>query len=156
MGLISGAVRQLISLTAFVIGFVVASMYYRQLGEVLAGFLSMPSVCKVMAFVLIWIAVPIVAKLIASMLTSLLDGLILTGLLNRLLGGIFGFMKYALVLGALIWLFSSMDLIKEETMHKSRLAGPLKAFPEFIYNHVFCGETEGQPTQHAALADASV
>ena len=80
---------------------------------------------------------PVAAKLIASMLTSLLDKLILTGLLNRLLGGLFGVVKYALVLGAFIWLFSSMNLIKEEMMQESRLAGPLKAFPEFIYNNVF-------------------
>jgi len=151
MGLISGAVRQFISLVAFVMGFVLASMYYQQLGEVLSGFLSMPSICKVVAFVLIWIMVPIVAKLIASMLTSLLDKLILTGLLNRLLGGLFGVVKYALVLGAFIWLFSSMNLIKEEMMQESRLAGPLKAFPEFVYN-ILAGNSVSRGTCNTSLA----
>ena len=135
-GLFSGAVKQVISLTAFVVGYIVACLYYQKLGDVLASFLSMPDVCRVLAFVLLWVMVPIVAKLIASMLTSLMDATVVTGLLNRLLGGLLGFLKYALVLGALIWLFSSMNLIKEETMQQSRLARPLKAVPEFVYHFI--------------------
>ena len=133
-GLFSGAVKQVISLTAFVVGYIVACLYYQKLGGVLTGFLSMPDVCNVLAFVLLWVMVPIVAKLIASMLTSLMDATVVTGLLNRLLGGLLSFLKYALVLGALIWLFSSMNLIKEDTMQQSRLARPLKAVPEFVYH----------------------
>ncbi len=154
-GLFSGAIKQVISLAAFVVGYIVACLYYRELGDVLAGFLSMPDVCRVLAFVLLWIVVPIVAKLIASMLTSLMDALVVTGLFNRLLGGLLGFLKYALVLGALVWLFSSMHLIKEETMQQSRLAGPLKAFPEFIYNNVLCGGTEGETTRRAESDNAA-
>ena len=35
-GLVSGAIKQLISLVAFVMGLVVAALYYQQLGEVLS------------------------------------------------------------------------------------------------------------------------
>ena len=56
------------------------------------------------------------------------------GTLNRVLGGFLCLLKYALVLGALIWLFSSMELIPEETMQQSKLCGPLKAIPESVYN----------------------
>ena len=133
-GLFSGAVKQFISLVAFVVGFVIACLYYQQLGEVLSRFLSMNAICKVVAFVLLWVAVPIVANLIASMVTSALNCLPALGILNRLLGGFLGIAKYALVLGAFIWLFSSANLIKEETMQKSRLCRPLKAVPEFVYN----------------------
>lgn len=101
----------------------------------------MPGLCKVLAFVLLWVVIPIIAKLIASMLTSFLDDLFAMGLLNRLLGGFIGVTKYALVLGAFIWLFSSMNLIKEETMEESKLCKPLKALPEFIYNHVLKNNT---------------
>lgn len=133
-GLISGAVKQLISLAAFVMGFVIACLYYQQFAEVLAGFLSIPSLCNVLAFVLLWGAVLIIAKLIASLLSTVLNNLPAIGFLNRLLGGFLGLAKYALVLGALVWLFSSMKLINEETMQKSWLCRPLKAFPEFVYN----------------------
>ena len=128
-GLFSGAVKQLISLIAFVAGYVIACLYYQQLGEWLIRFLSMTSLCNVLAFILIWCIVPIVANLIASLITKVLNWLPVLGIVNRLLGGVFSLAKYALILGAFIWLFSSMNLLKEETMQQSRLARPLQAIP---------------------------
>ena len=133
-GLASGAVKQLVSLVAFVAGFVIACLYYQPLADVLAGFLNFPSFCRVVAFVLLWIVVPVIAKLVASLLSTVLNSLPALGLLNRLLGGILCMAKYALVLGTLIWFFSSAKLLKEETMQESRLCRPLKALPEFVYN----------------------
>lgn len=134
-GLFSGAIKQVISLTAFLIGFLVACLYYQRLANVMTDFLSMAALCKVVAFVLLWVVVPIAVKVIASLLTSVLNFVPVLGLLNRLLGGLLGMVKYSLVLGALIWLFASTNLIKEETMQKSKLAGPLKALPELLYNY---------------------
>lgn len=133
-GLFSGAVKQVISLAAFLIGFGIACLFYQDLADVLTGFLSMATLCKVVSFVTLWVVVPIVVKVIASLLTSALNVMPVLGLLNRLLGGILGVAKYALVLGAIVWLFASANLIKEETMQQSRLARPLKSFPEFVYN----------------------
>lgn len=147
-GLFSGAVKQLISLAAFLAGFVIACLYYQELADVLTGFLSAPAFCKVTAFVMLCVAVPIVASLIANLLTSVLNWLPVLGLLNRLLGGIFCMAKYALVLGALIWFFSSTGMIKEETLQASRLCRPLKALPEFVY------KTLKAPSQPACEAEA--
>ena len=133
-GLFSGAVKQVISLAAFVLGYAIACLYYQELADVLTRFLNFPTFCKVLAFVLLWVVVPIVANLIAKLITSVVNWLPVIGLLNRLLGGVLCMAKYALILGALIWLFSSMNLLKEETMQKSKLCKPLKAVPEFIYN----------------------
>ena len=128
-GLFSGAIKQVISLAA------VACLYYQRLADVMTDFLSMAALCKVVAFVLLWVVVPIAVKVIASLLTSVLNFVPVLGLLNRLLGGLLGMVKYSLVLGALIWLFASTNLIKEETMQKSKLAGPIKALPELLYNY---------------------
>ena len=133
-GLVSGAVKQIVSLIAFVMGFAVASLYYQKVGDVLATVMPLPTFCRIVAFVLLWVVVPIVSRLLGALLTSMLDGLLGMGFLNRLLGGIFGIAKYALVLGAFVWLFSSMNLIKEETMKESKLCHPLKAIPEYVYN----------------------
>ena len=132
-GLFSGAVKQLISLAAFVLGFVIACLYYQQVAEVLSRFLSMTTICNVVAFILLWSIVPIVASLIANMLTSVVNWLPVLGFLNRLLGGVLCLAKYALILGAFIWFFSSAKLLKEETMQESKLCKPLKAVPEYIY-----------------------
>ena len=136
-GLFSGAVKQVISLVAFVAGFVIACLYYQELADVLTRFLNFPTFCKVLAFVLLLVIVPIVANLIASLLTSVLNWLPAIGLLNRVLGGILCMVKYALILGTFIWFFSSINLLKEETMQKSKLCKPLKALPELVYNTLY-------------------
>ena len=133
-GLFSGAVKQVISLVAFAVGFAVACLYYEELGGMLDAYINQPTLCQVVAFVLLWVVVPIVAKLVARLITSGLNWLPVLGLVNRLLGGLLGLAKYALVLGAFIWFFSSANLLKEETMQKSKLAKPLKAVPEYIFN----------------------
>jgi membrane protein required for colicin V production len=150
-GLVSGAVRQLISLAAFVAGFIIACLYYQQLGEILGSIVPMPSFCKVVAFTLLWIIVPIVARLVSALLTSMLDGLFALGILNRLLGGILGLAKYALVLGALIWFFSSINMLKEETMQESKLCKPLKAVPEFVYNLLKASPSPSQGGEKGAV-----
>ena len=134
MGLISGAVKQLISLVAFVAGYIIACLYYQKVGEMLDSYLPMPSVRNVVAFLLLWVVVLIVARLLGSLLTSLLDKLFGLGYLNRLLGGILGLAKFALVLGTIVWFFSFTNLIGEEAMQQSKLCGPLKAIPESVYN----------------------
>lgn len=134
MGLISGAVKQIISLTAFVVGFLVACLYCQEVGNILANALQMPDVCRVVAFVLLWIIVILVARLAGALLTSLLDKLLAMGILNRLLGGILSTAKFALVLGTIIWFFSNLNLISPETMQASQLSRPLKAMPEYVYN----------------------
>lgn len=133
-GLFSGAIKQLISLVAFVTGFVLACLFYQPLADILTGFLNFPTFCKVVSFLLLWFIVPIIVNLIGSFISSLMNHLPVLGFLNRLLGGVLCMAKYALVLGTLIWFFSSTNLLKEETMQKSRLCKPLKALPEFVYN----------------------
>lgn len=133
-GLFSGAIKQLISLVAFVAGFVLACLFYQPLADILTGFLIFPTFCKVVSFLLLWFIVPIIVNLIGSFISSLMNHLPVLGFLNRLLGGVLCMAKYALVLGTLIWFFSSINMIKEETMQESKLCRPLKALPEFVYN----------------------
>lgn len=133
-GLFSGAIKQFISLVAFAGGFIIACLYYQKLGEMLSNITHFSDHCQVVAFLLLWIIVPIIAKLVGSLVSSLMNHIPVIGFLNRLLGGVLCMAKYALVLGAFIWFFSSINMIKEETMQESKLCRPLKALPEFVYN----------------------
>lgn len=133
-GYVIGAVKQAIILVAFVIGFIVACLFYHQLGEVLDTFLSIPSLSQIFAFVILWCIVLIIAKIVASLLSTVLNSLPAIGFLNHMLGGILGVANSALVLGAFIWLFLSLDIIKEEMVQRSQLRSDLKAFPEYVYN----------------------
>lgn len=136
MGLITGAAKQVISLAAFLGGFFIAGLYYQELGAKLSGVIPSATFCSVVAYLLLLVAVPIVANLIASLLTKAMDILVVPGLMNRLLGGVLGLAKYALVLGALIWLLSSLKLLSNEIVSNSRLYQPLKALPELVYRHL--------------------
>ena len=136
MGIKSGAVGQFVSFTAFLLGLVVACRYYDPLSDVLSTMVSAPALCKVVAFILLWVAIPILAKLVGASVTSLLDKLWSLGLVNRAIGGLLGLLKYALVLGSVIWLFSVVGVLSKEAMQKSRLAGPLKTVPELVYKMI--------------------
>lgn len=137
-GAVSGAVRQLVSLAAFVLGFALACRYYVPLADVLASAIAAPALCRGVAFAALLVVVPVAGRLVGSMLTSVMDGLLGLGLLNRLLGGLFGMARFALVLGAAVWFLSSVRLIGEEALQTSRLACPLKAVPQYIYKVVMC------------------
>ena len=154
-GLFSGAVKQVISLVAFVAGFLLACIYYQTLGDILTSVLNFPTFCKTVAFVLLWVIVPIVASLIASLITSMLNILPVVGMLNRLLGGLLCLAKYALILGALIWLFSSAKLLKEETMQQSKLCLPLKVLPELVYNALATSRRDNPTNQIPHESDAT-
>ena len=126
-GLFSGAVKQVISLVAFVAGFLLACIYYQTLGDILTSVLNFPTFC----------ILPVV------------------GMLNRLLGGLLCLAKYALILGALIWLFSSAKLLKEETMQQSKLCLPLKALPELVYNALATSRRDNPTNQIPHESDAT-
>jgi len=132
-GIFTGAVKQLLSLAAFFVGLVLAQNYYCQLGAVFSDVLDHPIVCKVVAFISIWIIAPLLLKLCASAITSVLDKTLVVGTLNRLAGAILGFLGYAIILGTVIWLFATTTVLSKETLNESALCNPLKALPEAIY-----------------------
>ena len=72
LGLMSGAVKQIVSLAALVLGFAVASLYSQELSNVLADALPMPDVCRIVAFVLLWVIVILVARLAGALLTFII------------------------------------------------------------------------------------
>ena len=68
------------------------------------------------------------------------------GLLNKIAGGIFGALKVAIILGALLLFFekatASFTFINDETKKDSILYGPVRDIGAFIFNKVFRNEPE--------------
>lgn len=83
MGLKNGFLKELASMTGFFIGLFLAWKYYDQTGG------------GILAFLGIWIVTPIALGILASMATKLLDWTLVGGLMNRLLGCVFGITKWA-------------------------------------------------------------
>ena len=82
-GIINGFLKELASMTGFFIGLFLAWKYYEQTGG------------GVLAFLGIWIVTPITLGILASLVTKFLDWTLVGGLANRLLGCIFGVVKWA-------------------------------------------------------------
>ena len=89
---------------------------------------------NIIAFILIWIAVPCCLALFGEMISTVLDKLFVLGKLNSFLGSLMGLLKYELILGAFIWVFSLTQILSPATMEESVLCRPLKAVAETVYS----------------------
>lgn len=130
-----GLVKQIISLVAFFVGLLVAKACYAMLGGVLSPYLNdHTTIANIIAFILIWIAVPCCLALFGEMISTVLDKLFVLGKLNSFLGSLMGLLKYELILGAFIWVFSLTQILSSATMEESVLCRPLKAVAETVYS----------------------
>ncbi len=133
-GLRAGAIKQLVSLVGIIVGLILAKMFYMALGEVLSPHLGdNVSLANGVAFVAIWVLVPAVLGLIAELVTTVLDKILIVGTLNKLLGALFGVIKYGFLLGAVAWALVACKLLTDEALSHSVIGTTLKAFSEAFY-----------------------
>ena len=130
-----GFVKQIISLVAFFVGLLVAKAFYAMLGGILSPYLNdHATIANIVAFILIWIAVPGCLALLGEMVSTVLDKLFVLGTLNSFFGALVGLLKYELILGAFIWVFSLTQILSPATMEESVLCKPLKTVAETVYS----------------------
>lgn len=91
------------------------------------------------AFIITFIAIVLVVHIAGKFLTKIADFAML-GLLNKIAGALFGALKVAVILGALLIFFervnSSVGLIKNETVENSVLYEPVKEIGAFVFSKV--------------------
>jgi len=95
-GVWRGLVREVISLTGWVIAFLVANLAAGPLGETLPESLGQPELRVLIAFVAIFVLILAVATLAGLLLARILKAVGLGGL-DRTLGGVFGLARGALI-----------------------------------------------------------
>lgn len=92
------------------------------------------------AFILTFILILIAVHFAGRLLTKVAN-LAKLGTLNKLAGGIFGALKVAIILGAILIFFdkvnSKVNLINEETKNDSIFYTPLKDIGAFVFSAVF-------------------
>lgn len=88
------------------------------------------------AFAITFIAIVIAVSSLGKMFTKLADFAAL-GLVNKILGGIFGFLKTAFILSILLIFFNRINynfsFVEEETMEESILYEPIKSIAPAIF-----------------------
>lgn len=91
------------------------------------------------AFIITFIIIVFAVHLLGKFLTKIADFAML-GLLNKIAGALFGALKVAVILGALLVFVdranSSVGLIKNETVQESVLYEPIKEIGDFIFSKV--------------------
>jgi len=128
-GLFKGLVKELASLAAIVLGIYGAKLLAPILSNILVQtFEFSPKYAHPLSYLFIFIAIAIMLLILAKMLHKMFESISLGGL-NKLFGGVFGAMKYALIISVLLNVFDAVDsrfsILKAETKCNSIAYKPL-------------------------------
>jgi len=131
-GLFKGLIKELISLVAIIAGIYGAKLFAPLVSEMLiTTFAFSPATARPTAYIILFIAIGIGLLLAANAIDKIFDSLSLGGL-NKLLGGIFGALKYALIVSVLLNIFDALDsrfnIVKQQTKENSIAYKPLMKF----------------------------
>lgn len=145
MGLMKGFVKQVASIIGLIAGLLVARALFGTVAERVAPVLgTSTTIAQILAFVLIWVAVPLGFALVASLLTKALE-VVHLGWLNRWLGSGVGALKYMILIGLAIHVIEYVDpkdeIISETKKKESVLYYPMKDLSG-IFFPVFKNVTE--------------
>ncbi|MEO0573156.1 MAG: CvpA family protein [Bacteroidota bacterium] len=150
-GLTNGLFVELASLVALIAG-IFGSIHFSYIaGDYLSQNMDWnPSYIKVTSFIITFIAIVLLVHFAGKLLTKIADFAML-GLLNKIAGGIFGTLKVAIILGALLVFFekatASFNFVNEETQKESILYRPVRDIGAFVFNRVFRNTNDSVDTK---------
>jgi membrane protein required for colicin V production len=133
-GTIRGFFRGLLAEIASLVGIVVGIYGAIHFSHILSDFFSEEmnwdlQYVNLIAFAITFILIVFLISLIGKILTKM-AGFVALGLVNRLLGAAFGFLKIAFVTSVIIMFFTAtnekIDLVSEESLNNSQLYEPIK------------------------------
>jgi membrane protein required for colicin V production len=99
-GFAQGLIRSLLSIIGLIVGILLASHFYKQLGDILT-FISNRNVADIVAFIVILLAVMVIAALIGLVLRSIIKAIML-GWIDKLGGAVLGLILGALSVSAIL------------------------------------------------------
>jgi membrane protein required for colicin V production len=136
-GIWKGLFTELASLVALLAGIYIAVKFSGFAGSVIAGYVSwQPKYITIAAFVITFIAVVVGIILLGKFFTKL-AGFASLGWLNRILGGVFGLLKWVLILSVSLQFFLKLNknnaFAKESTLKNSFFFYPVLEVSNTIY-----------------------
>ncbi len=119
-GLMKGFIRELASLAALILG-LYGAIYFSHFAYsfIEEQFNLSPAYCQWLAYAATFLLIAVGILLVGKLLTKFASALAL-GLINRILGGIFGLLKMAFILSALLYFFNQAVLPKEEFLFDAK------------------------------------
>lgn len=135
-GFFNGFFAELASLVAFVAGIYVAVYFSHILSDYLAERVTWNiQFVNLIAFAITFILVAFLISMAGKFLTQVAN-LAMLGLLNKLIGAVFGMLKVAFIVSVIIMFFQATDedieVVDEETLENSILYGPVRTIAPSI------------------------
>jgi len=139
-GLSKGFIREILSIAVIIFGIYASKWLSPIAASMLTGVFGVSeTVANPLSFVVVFIAIAIALRIVAASLSKFVQSISLGGL-NKLFGGIFGALKYALLLSLLANIFQVMDskmgILKPEMRSESLLYKPIMNLAPQLWNEV--------------------
>jgi len=136
-GIMKGLFVELASLVAIIAGIYGAIRFSFYVGDFLQEKVSLaPQYIKLIAFAITFIGIILGISLLGKLLTKVAKFAAL-GLVNRILGGVFGLLKFAMIASGIIMfigpLNDTLGIVKKETIEGSILYKPVQAIAPAVY-----------------------
>lgn len=135
-GLFRGLLAELASLIGIIAGIYGAIHFSHFVGEFMADHVEWKvQYVNLISFAITFILIVFLVSLAGKILTKAV-AIVALGIVNRLLGGVFGFIKSVFVASVIIMFFKStnerIDLIEENTLQSSILYAPVEQIAPII------------------------
>ena len=135
-GLTRGIIKELASLLALILGIYGAVHFSEQLQPTLQAYTPIDeSFLSITTFTATFIVIALLVRLLALLLDKIIKIMVL-GMISRLLGGVFGVIKTAIIISALLLIFNKLDyhlkLIPNEQKKNSFLHQPISEMILFL------------------------
>ena len=132
-----GLVLELTSLLGLILGIVGAFYLSKEYGLYIGEWLDWEDeYLRITTFLLSFLGIVIIVSLIGKLITKLIDFVALS-LINKLLGGLFGLLKFGLLLSILLLLFNvintQFDMVSQSTLEDSYSYPMLNALTDVIW-----------------------
>lgn len=139
-GFSKGLVIEVATLAGLILGVYISIRYSAYTEGILRDFMNITSeYISYIALAVTFIVVVVGVYILGKLLTKLVD-IISLGLVNKLLGTLFGVAKYFIIVCVLLMIVDALNekfqFISEETIQKSLLFQPFLNFAEKIYNSI--------------------
>ena len=150
-GLMKGLFIEVASLVALIVG-VYGSIHFSYIvGDFLNKYVSWSEeYISLAAFAGTFIFIVIIISLLGKALTKIAN-IVSLGIINKILGGVFGALKIGLILSIVFIFFSKMNdtipLIKKETLENAILYKPVKNIAPLIFPSIIKDNKQEIPTQ---------
>ncbi|WP_426432098.1 CvpA family protein [Winogradskyella sp. HB-48] len=149
-GLFKGLFVEIASLVALVLGVYGAIHFSYFAADLLESKVDWnEKTINIVAFAITFVIIVLAISLAGKALTKLADFAAL-GILNKLLGGVFGALKIGLILSVLLIVFGKLNntlpFIEKEDLEKSVLYKPVKSLAPMIFPNLIKSEVEQEAT----------